>query len=133
MYLNPQFGHFGMLMLPFGLTAFFAGIYIALYALYNLLSFVGTHTLSMWKTGVPPHIPTLHFDWHYLDTSMLTFLVIIIISLTLIAIVLGQKISDTRLSFKSFISYFALFGLVAPLWLVRAAWGAVRAQESTWR
>ncbi len=134
MYFNPRFGNFGMLILPFGLTALFAGLYTAFYALFHLVSYVGGRALDMWVTRIPPHLPTFsHFDWFYLNTSMLTFLIVATLLLTFLGIMLGQGMAQTRLSAKSFLSYFALFGFVAPVWLARAVWGAVRSKESSWR
>lgn len=133
MYLNPRFGNFGMLTLPFALLAFFAGLYTAGYALYKTFSFLASKLYILWTTHIPPHVPAVHAEWFYINTSMLSVLIVFTLSMTLLAIALGQNISETKLSVKSFISYFALFGFVAPLWLARAAWGALRAQESTWR
>ncbi len=134
MYLNPRFGNFGMLVLPFGLTAFFAGIYTALYVLSRALFSLMGRVFDMWTTGIPLHVPSVwRFEWFYLNTSMLTFLIVATLLLALLGIVLGQRIAQTRLPVKSFFSYFALFGFVAPLWLARALWGAVRSKESPWR
>ena len=133
MYLNRKYGNFGMLILPFGLTAFAAGIYAGGYVLYRLLSGVGTWALDFWITHIPPHFPTSwHFEWFYLNTSMLTLLVVVVLCMTLVIIILGGKIAQTRLSLKSYISYFALFGFVAPLWLVRAAWDTAVSSERGW-
>jgi len=136
MYLNPRFGNFGMLILPIGLTAFFAGIYTAGYALYRLISSLVTRALDLFATRIPPQMPTLnpaHLDWFYINTSMLTFLIIFMLCMTLVAILLGARISETRPGIKSYLSYFLFFGLIAPLWLIRAAWGALLARESAWR
>jgi hypothetical protein len=70
MYFNPKFGNFGMLVLPFGLSAFFLGLY--------------SH-----RRG-----------------QILPFL---------------------------FVSYFMLYGLVVPVWLARALWGAARSRPASWR
>ncbi len=134
MYLNPRFGNFGMLVLPFGLTAFFAGLYTALYVFFRLIYSVVGRVLDMRATRIPLHFPgSWHLEWFYLNTSMLTFLVVATLLLALVGIVLGQRIAQTRLSAMSFVSYFALFGFVAPVWLARALWGAVRSKESRWR
>jgi cellulose synthase/poly-beta-1,6-N-acetylglucosamine synthase-like glycosyltransferase len=133
MYFNRRYGNFGLLVLPFGLIAFAAGLYMTGYVLWNALSSVGTHIMELSTTHIPLQIPTIHADWFYLDTSMLTFLVVAVLCLTFTAILLGQRIAQTKLSPAAFLWYFTLFGFVAPLWLARATWGALRAQESTWR
>jgi cellulose synthase/poly-beta-1,6-N-acetylglucosamine synthase-like glycosyltransferase len=135
MFFNPRFGNFGMLTLPFGLIAFFAGLYTAAYMVYRLLAYILDKVLSLWSTGVPPQLPSLPRleQWYVLDTSMMTFLIIATLSMTIMAILLGGRIAQTRLTLKSYFSYFILFGFIAPLWLVRALWGTLRAQESSWR
>ncbi len=134
MFFNPRYGHFGMLVLPFGLLAFFAGLYSALYAAYHLAVLVLTKVLSFFAMKIPLHAPaSTHLQWFYFNTSTMTFLVIIVFAMTMVAVGLGNDIAKTRLTVKSFFSYFAVFGLVAPFWLVRAVWGAMLARESSWR
>ncbi len=134
MFFNPKFGNFGMLVLPFVLTAFCAGIYAALYVAYRLSS-IGVERLSdRFATGVPftlPHAPMI--DWFFFNTGMMSFVIAAVIALTLIAIWIGSGIAKTRIGPKAFFAYFAFFGLLAPLWLIRAAWGATLARESAWR
>ena len=133
MYFNPRFGNFGMLVLPFALIAFFAGLYVAGFTFYHMALFIVERILNLWQTGIPMHVPVVHTSWFYLNTSMLSFLIGITLFMTLIAILLGGQIAQTKLTLKSYVSYFLLFGFIAPLWLVRALWGTLRAQEATWR
>ena len=133
MYFNPRFGNFGMLVLPFALVSFLAGLYTACYALYHLVDYIWVRTSDSFATHIPPHFPTLHADWFYLNTSMLTFLILFTLTMTVTAILLGGKIAQTRITMKSYASYFLLFGIIAPLWLARALWGAVRAKDAAWR
>ncbi len=134
MYFNPKFGNFGMLALPLGLFAFFAGLYTALYGLFTFSNMLLVRGFDFWKTGIPPHLPTLgNFQWFYINTSSLTLLIVTAFLFMIVSIGLGQRIANTRLGFKAFASYFMLFGFVAPLWLARAVWGTMRSREATWR
>lgn len=132
MYFNRTYGNFGMLVLPFGLIAFAGGLYSAGYALWHIVSYIVTRLTDMMATHIPPHLPPASLQWFYINTSMLTFLIIATLGMTLTAIVLGQRIAKTKLTPLSFISYFALFGFVAPLWLARAAWDAALSRERGW-
>jgi cellulose synthase/poly-beta-1,6-N-acetylglucosamine synthase-like glycosyltransferase len=134
MYFNPRFGHFGMLVLPFALAAFFAGLYTALYAFMRLALYAWSRWSDFIASGVPAHLPSVsHLSWYYLNTSMLTVLTLMMLVMTLVAILLGARIAKTKLGLQAFVAYFLLFGLVAPLWLIRALWGALRAREAAWR
>lgn len=133
MFFNRKYGNFGMLVLPFGLAAFAAGLYTAFYMLYTITSLTVTRIADYSATGIPLHMPTLRLDWFYIQTSMIIFVTAAVIALTLFAIYMGGKMSQTSLTPRSFAAYFALYGFVAPLWLVKAAWGALLARESVWR
>ena len=63
---------------------------------------------------------------------MMFFLMVIMLAMTLVAVLLGQRIAGDKLGAKHLLSYFFLFGLLAPLWLARAAFDAVLSQERGW-
>src|SRR3989338_8032135 len=53
MFFNRKYGNFGMLVLPFALSAFVAGIYMALYVVFRFAS-IGVERLGdRFATGVP--------------------------------------------------------------------------------
>lgn len=135
MYFNRKYGNFGMLVLPVGLAGFVAALYTALYLGYHTVDFMVTRVTTMTATGIPPRLPnlSLSLDWFYIDTSMMLFLTISVAILTFIAVLLGQRIAENKLGVRHFVSYFLLFGFIAPLWLFKAAWGALLARESAWR
>ncbi len=134
MFFNPRYGNLGILALPFGFLAFLAGMYTAMYTVYTISTSLIANILDAFATGVPMQfaLPTLEFEWFFLDTSVLTFVVFTVFSLTMIAITLGSRIAQTRLSVRSYLSYFALFGFIAPLWLARSLWDTVIARETGW-
>ncbi|MBX4192141.1 glycosyltransferase family 2 protein [Candidatus Parcubacteria bacterium] len=135
MFFNPRFGHFGMFVLPFGFVAFFAGLFTAMYAAYHLIQATSMRALDMYLTQIPPHLSPVsnNLNWFYLNTTMTSFLILVTFSMTIVAIFLGSKIADSKITAKSLFSYFAFFGFIAPFWLARAAWGAALARESKWR
>ncbi len=132
MYLNRKYGNFGMLVLPFGLTAFAAGLYSAGYVAYTLAYSGVEKAFNYYMTGIPPRLPHFQFDWFYIDTGMMFFLMVIMLLMTLVAVLLGQRIAGDKLGAKHLLSYFFLFGLIAPLWLARAAFDAVLSRERGW-
>ena len=135
MYGNPAYGNLGLFVLPFGFFSIFAGLYLAGYSLYTLLSYITERLLSAVATGIVP-TPSFfsgEFTWFFLQTSVTTFLVLIAISMTLTIIFIGRKMSEGTVGIRDVLSYLVLYGFVAPLWLARAVYGAVRSRESIWR
>jgi len=134
MFFNRKYGNFGLLVLPFGLTAFFVGIYAAAYIVYNMANLITARISSLFSTGIPIGLPNLpELTWFYINTDMMFFVIATVMSLTIVAIFIGSRIAEAKVSLKSYVAYFALFGFLAPVWLVRAAWGAILARESSWR
>jgi cellulose synthase/poly-beta-1,6-N-acetylglucosamine synthase-like glycosyltransferase len=133
MYLNTKFGNFGMLILPVGLMGFLLALYVAGYMVYKIAHFLVVYLLDFFATGVPVHAPTqLNLEWYYLNTSVMTFVIVAVLGMTLVAIAIGSRITETKLGLKSYVSYFMLFGLVAPLWLARAAYDTITNNERGW-
>ncbi len=134
LYFNPKFGDFGVLVLPFGLALFLGALYSTGYLLYRVLSTLITKGLDVWASGVFvwPTLSLEHLSWFYLNTSMLTFLIIITVGMTFIAILIGRKIAGAHFGLGTLLSYFMLYGFIAPLWLARAAWGTLWSKETVW-
>lgn len=132
MYFNPRFGNFGMLVLPFGLVLFIGALYSTAYLLFETTSMVTRRINDIVVTGVYPRFDITHFSWFYLNTSMLTFLILTVVGMTITAILIGRKIAGADFGPLTILSYVILYGFIAPMWLARAAWGALRAQESVW-
>ncbi len=135
MFFNPKYGNFGMLVLPFGVMAFVLGLYTSAYTLITLTQTTVNGVLDKWATQVPYQLtlPTTHVDWFFLNTSMMTFTIIAVTGCTVVAIVLGNRIAEGKLTIFSLFSYFTLFGFIAPLWLARSVWGAARSRPTSWR
>ncbi len=132
MYFNRKYGHFGMLVLPVALIAFMVGLYTASYLYYQAVKGLVTRALDLAATGVPLQLSAESLSWFYIDTSVMLFLTIFAVGMTLVAVVLGSRIAETKLPLRSFVTYFLLYGFVAPLWLVRATWDTVTSRERGW-
>ena len=133
MFGNPKFGNFGLFSLPFSLILLFGALYMTATLLYQALSSLITSAIRIISTGVLPRFSMPSFDWFYMDTSMLTFLIIATLGLTSVFILMGKGISKERFGVPTIASYIFLYGFLAPLWLFKAAWGAALAREATWR
>ncbi|MDE2212926.1 MAG: glycosyltransferase family 2 protein [Patescibacteria group bacterium] len=133
MYFNRRYGHFGTLVLPFLLVMFLGGLYGAAFVLYRIVSWIVAEAQVFMVEKIPMQVPHFSLDWFYFNTSTMTLLVIATVCTTLAAVLIGRRIAGANFGIWSIVSYFTIYGLVAPLWLANAAWGAVRSRESRWR
>lgn len=133
MYFNRTYGHFGLLVLPFGLIGFVGGIFVAGYMLYTTASSLAVRASDMVATGIPLQMPGFgSIEWFYFNTGTMLLVTVVVVMLTLFTIVMGGRIAGTRTELKSFASYLILFGLIAPLWLLRATWDMAVSRERGW-
>jgi cellulose synthase/poly-beta-1,6-N-acetylglucosamine synthase-like glycosyltransferase len=135
MFGNPKFGNFGLFALPFSISMFFGALYMTCFLVYQFFYTITTSVTRISTTGIFPTIafemPTL--DWFFINTSMLNFLVVAVLGMTLASILIGRNIAKDNFGIVTVVSYVMVYGFLAPLWLVRALWGTLLARESTWR
>lgn len=132
MYFNPRFGHLGLFALPVGLLSFVGGLYIALYALVTFALNTVSRGVDIYVTGVLPSLQMPHFDWFFIDTSVMNFIILAVLGFMLVGITLGQRIVNNKVALRPIVLYFLFFGLIAPLWLIRATWDSFWNRERGW-
>jgi len=133
---NREYGALGMLMLPSALIAVGSGM---LLFLISIIEFVyRTATAVQFHAGVPlsyvftPRFGTI--DWFYLPTNVLLFLGLTTLATSLAMIAFGRYISKTPMRLiVGIISYTFVYGLIAPLWLLRATADVAVGKQRMWK
>jgi len=101
-------------------------------------SFIFLDKISLW--AVHNYIFTLNyifnfkrFDLFYVNTSMILFLVMIMLSLAVFSIYIGKKISESHKDFyRNFIIYFFLYPYLAFYFLGKSCFNILLRKENTW-
>ncbi len=133
---NRRYGALGMIVLPISFIAIASGILVFCLALFQFAH----HAFLAYqiRVGIPtsyallPH--GLGFDWFYLPSSLYILLGVatVVGSLTMIAI--GKSLSKTPGSLiAGLLAYLFLYGLIAPLWLIRAMADVTLGKKRSWR
>ena len=130
-----EHGVLGMLVLPTALLAVASGILIFSLMVFNLIR--GIITGIEIHAGIPMSytlLPHNSMDWFYLPVSAYILLGAMTLLASLSLIVAGKRISKTPGNLAlGLISYTFLYGLVAPLWLLRATADVTFGKRRTWR
>ncbi len=131
-----RYGALGTLVLPIGLIALLGGMLLFGLALYELLA----HAASAFalRAGVPlayAYLPRwTGFDWFYLPSSLYLLLGAATILASVTMIVIGKRLSNApQPLLLGIISYVLFYGLVAPLWVIRAATDVALGTERRWK
>lgn len=134
MFFNPRYGVLGWLVLPLGVLSIAFAIGLFLLSLYEgivrLAQFVEL-TLSV-PISFAFRIPT--FDLFFMPITPITILGVCSITLMLLFMLLGARISKTAsMPGISILWYLALYSMVAPLWLMRAVADVTIGKRRGWR
>ncbi len=132
---NRAHGVLGMLVLPSALIAVGSGILIFSMMVFDLVR--NTVTALEIRAGIPMSytlLPHSSIDWFYLPVSVYVLLGASTLLASLSLIVAGKRISKTPGNLAlGLISYTFLYGLIAPLWLLRATADVTFGKRRTWR
>ncbi len=136
--LSVKYGPLGFLILPFGLIAPFAILVIACFTLYRVLSAVA-HAYILHQ-GIPFtwHIESLFslntLMWFYTPISIIGLLAVVGGSLGITMMIIGKRLSNapTNIVFDG-LCYLALYGIVAPIWYLRATTDVVTGTRRGWK
>ncbi len=132
---NRRRGALGMLVLPTSILAIASGI--MLFILTIFLFARNAITLFDVRAGIPfsyAYFPRGSFDWFYFPTDFYLLLGALVLIASISLIMVGKSISRTPGSIAvSLISYTFLYGLIAPLWLLRATSDVAMGKRRNWR
>lgn len=130
----PRHGHLGILVLPFsifGILSSFIFFGLMLQSLY----LVADQQLLVWQAvGFQlPGLPAL--DWYFINTHTVILLTMLVIVLTCVLIFIGKSLTGHRINplGRDMLAYVALYGFVAPLWLITATVNAATARQTSWQ
>lgn len=132
---NRRHSALGILVIPCALIAIMSSIILFSLALFAFLK----NMLAAFeiRAGIPLSyslLPHTSLSWFYFPTSVYLFLGIATLLASLSLIAIGKHISKTpgNITF-GLISYTFLYGLIVPLWLIRATSDVMLGKHRGWR
>jgi biofilm PGA synthesis N-glycosyltransferase PgaC len=131
LFFKKEYGHFGMFTLPVAFVFLFYGLYASLYAIYSIFSRV-IDVLQRWITvGIHPHIPS--FDLFYFNTTVMSFIVMVLLTMFLLVLYIGNLLSDDKQEFyRNFPIFFFIYPFFIPFFLGRAIFDTALSRQNDW-
>lgn len=134
MFFNKKYGNIGMFILP-----------IATFSIFSALFMVG-NVISAWVSkgidvvnryqavGFNYKLTAPSFDWYFINTGVLPFLVMTAVGLTIFILYLSFKLADGKFRLHRGIFYYLfLYTFMVPLWLLRALFDTAFKRKVSWR
>ncbi len=128
-------GVLGMLVLPFALVAIASTIILFVIAVFGLLQSI--FTALQIRSGIPfsyAFVPHATLSWFYMPITFFALIGGITFLASFLLILIGRHIAKTPGNIGiGLISYALLYGLIVPLWLVRATADVALKKNRAWR
>jgi len=133
---NPKYGALGMLVLPLGLLAAVSGIVVFFIVIFEVVSRIINAIIiasaAPLSYSLIPHFS--HLGWFYLPVSAVALFGAVLIVVNLTLIIVGKRISRTPTSVLfGIVAYLFLYGLIAPLWMMRTVTDFAMGTHRPWR
>lgn len=131
MFFKKEYGNFGMFTLPGAFIFVFYGVYVAFFILYNFVNNITAHIQKFLTVGI--HVPVFSFDMFYLNTSMISFLSMVMLTAFLFVLYVASELSDDNQQFfRNFPVFFVMFPILVPIYMIRAVFDTVFHRKNEW-
>jgi cellulose synthase/poly-beta-1,6-N-acetylglucosamine synthase-like glycosyltransferase len=131
LFFRKEYGNFGMFTLPMAFMFVFYGLYASIFALYSG-GRAWMQTFDRWATvGIHPHVP--RFDLFYVNTNLMSFVVMFMFTMLLLVVYISNTLTDDRQQFyKNFPIFFVLYPFFVPVFLGKAVFDTFFKQKNVW-
>ncbi|MFA7315282.1 MAG: glycosyltransferase family 2 protein [Candidatus Paceibacterota bacterium] len=127
-----KYGTIALFTLPSGFISILGAIFLFGTVIYNIGSYASRKFVQIQTVGIEG-TPSFHFDWFFVNTQAALFFSVILYILVIVSVVLGRRMAEGRAGFSLTIFYFIIiYSIIAPFWLLRAIYNAIRSHESSW-
>ena len=130
-----EYGHIGFITLPSGIVSILSVIFLFSYAMYKFMNFLYSKVIYYQAVGFGNSFvfSTPKFDFFYAPSQSIFFTTIFVYGLVFTSLFLGQRMryGKIRITMNLFYFFF-LYSIIAPFWLLRSIYNAIRSYESSW-
>ncbi|MEX2013547.1 MAG: glycosyltransferase [Parcubacteria group bacterium] len=134
MFFNKKYGHIGILILPIATISIFSTLYVVGHILWDNFSRALDTLLKFQTVGFNWQSAFPSFDWFFVSTGVVPFLVLTAVLLTFVILYLAVKMADGKARFTRGVFYYlVLYIFIVPLWLTKAVFSTVFRRRISWR
>lgn len=132
LFFNKKYGHIGIFILPIATSSIFSTLYIAgravWYNLFNVSDMLTKFQIVGWSWKSPS------FDWFFINTSVVSFLALSALILTLVILYLAIRLTEGKFAITRGIFYYLIIYIfIVPLWLMKAVFSTIFRRQISWK
>lgn len=134
MVFRRRYGNVALFTVPSGIISIVSVVFLLGVLISNVWKFIADKILLYKAVGFQSiSFGNFHFDWFFLNTRSVVFVSVILYCFVVVSLLMGRSLVERRPRVSIDILYFfVVYGIVAPFWLLKAVWNAIRSRESSW-
>ncbi|MES2931042.1 MAG: glycosyltransferase family 2 protein [Patescibacteria group bacterium] len=129
-----KYGTVAILTMPSAIITILGAMFLFFVLIWNLGKFIYEKIIQIYTVGLSHSFSfDFSFDWFFINTKAVIFLVALAYFFIFLSIFMGKRIAHQKRTFSPHVLYFfLLYSVIAPVWLIRAMYNALRSKESSW-
>lgn len=133
LFFKKKYGNVGFITLPSGFISVISVVFLFTFSVYNIFNYLKNKTLVLSAIGLNFDSYKINIDPFFINTSAIMFISIFIYASVFFSLYMGHRILHGKLKFNpDILWFFIVYAIVAPFWLMRALFNALRNYESSW-
>ena len=127
-----KYGTIAFFTLPSGIISILAVIFLFGMLFYNIINFLLHKIMQIQIVGIAS-ASKFNFDMFFFDTKAIFFMSIILYSSIIVSLLIGRSMLEGKVRFSFNIFYFMIiYSVIAPFWILKAIFNAIRSKQSSW-
>lgn len=131
LFFKKEYGNFGMFTLPMAFLFVFYGVYVSFFFVYSMFNHY-SRVISEWMSvGIHPQLPT--FDLFYMNTTIVSFVAMVMFTMFLFTIYIGSLLSDDKQElYHNFPLFFFIYPFMGLALFPRAVFDTFTKRKNVW-
>ncbi|MCD5390012.1 MAG: glycosyltransferase family 2 protein [Candidatus Pacebacteria bacterium] len=133
LFFKKEYKELGTIILPIGVFRVFITVILFPLSMWLILVPLLKFLRKILVVGYNPSFFG-SFDWFFVGASQIQIFTIIGFFMTIFTIWIGRELIFDRRKFTIDIVYMlVVYTFIAPIWLIKASWNALRSKKESWR
>ncbi|MEA4910494.1 MAG: glycosyltransferase [Candidatus Elulimicrobiales bacterium] len=135
LFLRKKYGNIAFINLPISFMLLFSVFFLVISILRSIYEFIKTQSLTISAVGInlSQYTPKLKLDPFFFNTSALMFISISLWALVFFSLYMSHRMLYGKSKINlSIIWFFLIYTLLAPFWVIKAMFNALRNYEASW-
>jgi hypothetical protein len=132
-FFKKEYSDLGMIVLPMGVFRVFITVVLFPLSMWLMILPIAKYIQKVNTVGFNFSFGW-NFDWFFVHFTQIQLFAILGLLMSFFTIWMGREIvSDKRKYTIDIIYMLIMYTFIAPIWLIKSSWNALRSKKSSWR